>query len=114
RGSLRVLPQEPCHGASVEGRHSTSLLSSVLRRRRVKATLNSRTDIRSTFERSLKLLRCPEVLEVLRVRAIGGFFLEQIIDAASHQLQLLRPAMRHRSRLAKSSDSVGPEVVKCV
>jgi hypothetical protein len=114
RGSLRVLSQEPCYGASVEGRHSTSLLSSVLRPRRVKATLNSRTDIRPTVERSLKLLRCAEVLEVLRVRAISGFFLEQIIDAAGHQLQMLHPAMRHRSRLAKSSDGVGPEVVKCV
>jgi len=83
RCSLRVLSQETCYGASVEGGHSTSLPSGVLARR-VKATLNSRTDSRPTVDRSLKLLRCPEVLKVLRVRAISSFFLEQIIDAAGH------------------------------
>ncbi len=76
RGSLRVLSQETCNGASVEGRHSMSLPPGVLRPLRVKATSNGRTDIWRTVDRSLKLLRCPEVLEMLRVRAIGGFFLE--------------------------------------
>lgn len=50
--------------------------------------------LRPGVERSLKLL-LPGSPEVLRVRAISGFFLEQIIDAAGYQLQMLHPAMRH-------------------
>jgi hypothetical protein len=84
------------------GRHSRRLPSRALRPRRIKATLNSRAVIPPTVERSLKLLRCPEVLKVVRVRAISGLFLEEIINSPGHQLQILHLALRHRSRLAKS------------
>ncbi|KGJ71249.1 hypothetical protein BJA5080_07865 [Bradyrhizobium diazoefficiens SEMIA 5080] len=33
-------------------------------------------------ERPLKLLGCPEVLKVLRIRAVSGLFLEEIIGSA--------------------------------
>ena len=65
-----------------------------------------------TIERPLELLRCPEVLEVLRVWGVSCLFLQEIIDAPRHQLQMLHPLLRHRSGLAKSSDRVGPEIIE--
>jgi hypothetical protein len=53
--------------------------------------LNSWAAIHPTVERSLKLLRCTEVLKVLRVRAISGLLLEEIINSPGHQLQMLQP-----------------------
>ena len=46
-GALRVLSQETCYSASVEGRHSTSLPSRVRRLGGVKATLSGRAVIRA-------------------------------------------------------------------
>jgi hypothetical protein len=63
---------------------------------------------------SLKLLRCTEVLKVLRVRAISGLLLEEIVNSPRHQLQMLHPATRHRPGFAKSPDGIGAEIVKCV
>src|SRR4051812_43250402 len=91
RGALSVLSQETCYRASVDGSHSTSLPFRAPPRRS-KASLRDRAVIGPTLERFLKLLRCPEVLKVLRVRGIGGLFLEEIVDSAGRQLQMLDPA----------------------
>lgn len=86
----------------------------VHRFRRHNATSSVLADVGLTIERPLELLRCLEVLKVLRVRGVSSLFLQEIIDAARHQLQMLQPAPRHRSGLAKSPDRVGTEIIKCV
>src|SRR3954453_773162 len=112
--ALRVFSQETCYTASVEDRHSTSLRSHNLRPRRRNAALIRRPVIGRTLKGSLELLRYPEVLEMLRVRTVGGLFLQEIVNPPRSELQMLDPALRHRSGLAKSPDSVGAEVVKSV
>ena len=99
-GALRIFPQQICYTTGVEGRHSTSLPSRVLRPRRTKASPNARAFVRRTVERPLQPLRCPEVFKVLRIRAVSGLFLEKIIDPPGQQLQMLHPAVRHGSGLA--------------
>ena len=75
---------------------------------------SARSFARQTVEGSLELLGCPEVLKVLRIRAVSGLFLEEIIDPPGQQLQMLDSAVRHGSGLTQSSDSVNPEVVESV
>jgi hypothetical protein len=60
------------------------------------------------IERGLEFLRRPEVLKVPRVRAISGLFLEEIVNPIGHELQMLHPALRHRSGFAKSPHSRKP------
>jgi len=81
-------------------------------RRRSKATARAVTW--AAIERALELLSCAKILEVLRVRAESRLLLEEVIDPADHKLQVLHPALRHRPRLTKSSDSVGTEIVERV
>jgi hypothetical protein len=112
--ALRIFSKEACYGAGVEGWHSMSLPSRVLRRRRTKATPSARSFAGRAVERLLKLLGCPEILKVLRIRAVSGLFLEKIIDPPGQQPQMLHPAVRHGSGLTQSADSVSPEVVESV
>ncbi|KRQ12634.1 hypothetical protein AOQ71_15920 [Bradyrhizobium manausense] len=83
-----------------------------LRRRRSRATAGAVTWL--AIERGLELLSCAKVLKVLDIGAVGSLLLEEIVDSAGHQLQMLHLAPRHRSRFAESSDGVGAEVIECV
>ena len=76
--------------------------------------MTTRAVIWPAIERALELLSCAKIVEVLRVRAESRLLLEEVIDPADHKLQVLHPAFRHRSRLAKSSDGVGAEIVERV
>lgn len=66
------------------------------------------------IERGLELLGCAKVLKVLDIGAVGSLLLEEIVNPAGHQLQMLHLAPRHGSRFAESPDGVGAEVIECV
>jgi hypothetical protein len=89
-----------------------SLPPRVLRSRRSGTTSSGRANVALKVERSLEPLRGPEVLEVLRVRALGSLLLEEIVDSPRHELQMPHPASRHRTGLAKSSDRIGTKVIE--
>lgn len=101
--ALRIFSKEARHGAGVEGWHSMSLPPHVLRSRWSDTTSSGRSGVGVPIERPLELLRCAEVLEVLHVRSVSGFFLEEIVNSPGHQLQMLHLAPRHRAGPAKSS-----------
>jgi hypothetical protein len=67
-----------------------------------------------SIERALELLGRAKVVKMLNIGTVGSFLLEEIVDPAGHQLQVLHPAPRHGSRFAESSDGVGAEIVECV
>jgi len=112
KGLPPVFSQETDDGADVNGSHSTSLPFSA-RPHRSKRSFSVWAVI-AAIERCLKFLRCPEVLKVLRVRAISGLLLEEVVNSPSNQLQMLHSAARQRSGFAKSPDGVGAEVIEGV
>jgi hypothetical protein len=112
--ALRVFSQEACYTAGIERRHSTSLPSRVLKPRRTRTISSARAFPGRTVERPLKLLGCPEVLKVLCIRAVSGFFLEEIKHPPARQLQMPHPAVRNGPSLTRSADSISPEVIESV
>jgi len=112
--TLRVFSQQTRHGAGIRRSHSTNLPSRVLRSLWREARQSGPAVIAPAIKGTLEGLRCPEVREVLRVRAVSSLFLEEVINSSRHKLQMLHLASRHRSSLAESSDSVSPEVIKSI